>query len=958
MKQCRWGVNCSDSRCPFSHVPKPKTAKPCRYGAQCTDPKCAFLHPDEKDDSIKPVPRHNRYVATLEFIFKDSNLACDMRLRRLIERGLGGQPGDLDDDETEPDDEVHWKVDANTNTIRNNWREGGWVYLPALLEWHPDTQNLDMDIRAVATKLKHKPDATIEVSADLEWIRRKGNKILPPKRPWVWRTGYQVEDGFAAFTVASWNLQADMTRTNSDGTNRSLLALGKRQILQGLGMPPQLRSPGICCLQELQTMGFTAEAGPGSKYDHASGMVKLLEAQGYGGRLFPSMKNTIGIFWKNSEFTLEEEHILSFSISYKGAIFVLLRHLQTRRRLMVATTHLSVPIDKYSKFIGFKPLLEITECLKEILALRKQWADEHGPPPLVLAGDFNSEPDSSVYQLLTQGAIQEGNVDIQAAEHYGLKVDLPLVYPPLCLSSVMSDILGKEPDYTNVNDEMEFVATLDYIMHTGLRVEGALDVFPEQPLTLPNEQVPSDHIPLCALFSFLPSSAAPFRSSVHKESLTPSAVAVASANKRTYTLPSPTQNIMRQRETSEPIPINDLPSQSPPSTPRAHDGLLTPHASLGSFDGTLESPMGRLSNRLQKLTALKEEHQSSQEVKEVRIHAHDADTHSRSSHSGPEARSSYSGSEVPRSSYSEATTPQRKPTTGGGILSDNDQPRLPASRSSGLKAAAAAEQEMKLKRGEKSEEKPRGKQPTQRLVPLHGSPQSSPAKARKDSEPSVRILKAPSTPERTVLGTMRTENDSNGHSRHQSTNEEEEAVGPAGKKGRRGLSFDDTDNSEGKGSRERPPKSESQHHKQERRDSARRDSSKDSSTRSERKNSSSSPADNNVRTLVVKPSSPSERPVLPRPASAAQAEVVRVPKTERSANNGNNNPVLPKPRSASSSPAMSALTPPFTSMSRSWSPKLASTLNASSPSFTSTLSSSSPQMTPAIRTLKPQVTAK
>lgn len=72
------------------------------------------------------------------------------------------------------------------------------------------------------------------------------------KRFWHWRQGFTPEDGFQAFTVVSWNLQADMTRSNSDGANRSLLALAKRQLLQGLGMPPHLGSPGICCLQELQ----------------------------------------------------------------------------------------------------------------------------------------------------------------------------------------------------------------------------------------------------------------------------------------------------------------------------------------------------------------------------------------------------------------------------------------------------------------------------------------------------------------------------------------------------------------------------------------------------------------------------------------------------------------------------------------------------------------------------------
>lgn len=77
-----------------------------------------------------------------------------------------------------------------------------------------------------------------------------------------------------------------MTRSGSDGSSRSLLALAKRQILQGLGLPASFGAPAICCLQELQTSGRGGFTGPGSKYDHASGLVRLLEAQGYGVHAF------------------------------------------------------------------------------------------------------------------------------------------------------------------------------------------------------------------------------------------------------------------------------------------------------------------------------------------------------------------------------------------------------------------------------------------------------------------------------------------------------------------------------------------------------------------------------------------------------------------------------------------------------------------------------------------------
>ena len=74
----------------------------------------------------------------------------------------------------------------------------------------------------------------------------------------------------------------------------------------------------------------------------------------------------------------------------------------------------------------------------------------------------------------------------------------------LGLQSAMVAVLGSEPTHTNINDKHDppFVGCLDYIFGSSsrLRVIAALAV---SPLRVPPVQVgPSDHLPLCAEYSF------------------------------------------------------------------------------------------------------------------------------------------------------------------------------------------------------------------------------------------------------------------------------------------------------------------------------------------------------------------------------------------------------------------------------------------------------------------------
>ena len=125
--------------------------------------------------------------------------------------------------------------------------------------------------------------------------------------------------------------------------------------------------------------------------------------------------------------------------------------------------------------------------------------------PYVYCGDFNIKPDSPMYNLLTNGA-----VDASIPE-YPVMDDgdnwKPNVTP---LKSAYKEFQGKEPEYTNnarIKDEEPFIETLDYIFTSSGHAWSVNDVErldvkhpPKAQVKepLPSENEPSDHVLLSA----------------------------------------------------------------------------------------------------------------------------------------------------------------------------------------------------------------------------------------------------------------------------------------------------------------------------------------------------------------------------------------------------------------------------------------------------------------------------
>merc|ERR1712224_1124701 len=124
--------------------------------------------------------------------------------------------------------------------------------------------------------------------------------------------------------------------------------------------------------------------------------------------------------------------------------------------------------------------------------------------PLLICGDFNSTPDSGVYQLWRTGSVPTDSADLNH-DPYGLLSNLAIGHQ-LRLMSAYETCNGREARYTNYTEN--FKGTLDYIWFSPniLSVLAISEVDIESQLTqetaLPSSTRPSDHISLVCTFMF------------------------------------------------------------------------------------------------------------------------------------------------------------------------------------------------------------------------------------------------------------------------------------------------------------------------------------------------------------------------------------------------------------------------------------------------------------------------
>jgi len=111
--------------------------------------------------------------------------------------------------------------------------------------------------------------------------------------------------------------------------------------------------------------------------------------------------------------------------------------------------------------------------------------------PYVLAGDFNQDPGTDAYRLLSEGSSAKLYVDVDEF--------LPVTKP---MTSAYLAGAGSEPEYTNYCDRLmfgEYVGTLDYIWLSEHWEVTSVDPVPDiDTESWPSETEPSDHCLIAA----------------------------------------------------------------------------------------------------------------------------------------------------------------------------------------------------------------------------------------------------------------------------------------------------------------------------------------------------------------------------------------------------------------------------------------------------------------------------
>jgi CCR4-NOT transcription complex subunit 6 len=124
--------------------------------------------------------------------------------------------------------------------------------------------------------------------------------------------------------------------------------------------------------------------------------------------------------------------------------------------------------------------------------------------PLLICGDFNSTPESAVYEYMRKGCVREDHEDLRM-DPCGLFKHVQLDHQ-LNIATAYETCSGSEAAYTNYTED--FKGTLDYIWFSSstLAVLAISQVDDESQLAqetaLPSSTRPSDHVSLVATFMF------------------------------------------------------------------------------------------------------------------------------------------------------------------------------------------------------------------------------------------------------------------------------------------------------------------------------------------------------------------------------------------------------------------------------------------------------------------------
>ncbi|EGT40060.1 hypothetical protein CAEBREN_19479 [Caenorhabditis brenneri] len=374
------------------------------------------------------------------------------------------------------------------------------------------------------------------------------NTHPPPERNWVMIRHADPERPIATFTVLCYNVLCDKYATVNQYSYCPSWALNweyrKTLIIKEI----RTYEADVITLQEVETEQYRAL------------FYTELKNLGYNGIFAPKTRaKTMGdeerkyvdgcaIFWKTDKFDMDKHHVFEFSTIAMAkasgseniinrvmprdniglcAVLKIKENVYANRRMSIPANDNVVgnPLVVCTAHIHWDPEFcdvklvqsmtlanEVTRVLEEV---SKKYMITQQQVPVLICGDFNSLPDSGVFEYLSKGQITRRHMDLKTfredtcLEKFSSSTDKNILSHPLRLDSAC--------DLTSIpftNYTLDFKGMIDYIFATpqSLARLGILGPFDAQwvqsnkILGFPHPHVPSDHIPIMAQYAIIPTT--------------------------------------------------------------------------------------------------------------------------------------------------------------------------------------------------------------------------------------------------------------------------------------------------------------------------------------------------------------------------------------------------------------------------------------------------------------------
>jgi len=444
-------------------------------------------------------------------------------------------------------DDVEQDEEPNTSRTPNNRKHedlvgsihqrfpspppNNWMRIACLKKYKPSQEDVGRMLMLECAVVRKAEDGNPGTATTSEVVRRDTQPVLPRPPPPPFRDHIYVGENpnnEPTFKVISYNMLAPIYATKQIFNYCEMFQLDWNYRRNNLLREIKQYQAEIICLQEIQSNHFEDFFQPHLQQVGYDGIFKAKTREGFGAD--PKQIDGCAIFYKKDRFALLEQYHVEFNEAAKHmfdtqrqtgrsiphynqmmkrllrgniALVLVLEELGgadsqgrrprtrgRRRKLCVANTHIFWD-PEYADVKLWQTWVLCQELSKLVLSRDL---------PLLLCGDFNSVPNSAVYQLLETQQIRSNEHEAFQKDHYGLLPPYTEMTHHLVLDSAYKTI--GEPQYTNYTGH--FIGVLDYVWYSRnhLRAISVLDVNGETELSketaLPNSELSSDHICLMA----------------------------------------------------------------------------------------------------------------------------------------------------------------------------------------------------------------------------------------------------------------------------------------------------------------------------------------------------------------------------------------------------------------------------------------------------------------------------